>query len=222
MQRAWLLTFSSPGPDVTLDHLRMVGGFRLDECYATVGVRHKFVLLGISSDIKDSIELRCIERFMLRMQREYGVSPSAMPDSCAIVSDVGRRGGGIWLHPGFRVMVDRVKHLDSSLRAWTNGVGISKGLLHKHGDISDTKTCNKDQIIREAVLLNRSANYRRNGSTMVQRFYRANAETYVKQEQDEDVAPQVVGRRRQRAEEMDDKYQYVKRKNDDKWVMGWV
>ena len=158
MQRSqWLLTFSSDSPDITLDDLRIVGGFRLDECYATTGVRHKFVLLSVDVDSKGLIELRCMERFVLRMQREHGVYPSAMPGSCAIVSDLGRSGKDIWLHPGFRVMVDRLRHLDHHrLFVWINGHSISRGLLHKHGDVRSRKDTSTTMTkTREAVLANR-------------------------------------------------------------------
>jgi hypothetical protein len=180
--------------------VRTVGGFRLDECYITSGVCHRFVLLVFDSDGPG-----CMEPFMLRMQRECGVCSDAWPGYGSAVSDqAGCDGRRIWTHPGFRLVVDRRRKADPALKCWTIA-GWDNRCLGSGTHTREALRAVRSRICAAVELLapdERVGCIRRRCVVVEDR-------RVVRRPLADDAAPPPP-------------YPYEKRANDDKWTLGWA
>lgn len=207
--RVFLLTFSASGPDIELGHLRSVGGFRMDQCYTTLGVRHRFMLLVLGRGLDNGFN--AMERLMWRLRTDLGISPSniAGHDS-AMAQPVFRRGQSIWAHPGYRVMVDRQQLMYPCLKAW-----MGANLL-----------CSDRLLLRcwEYTLQRKLHSVDLHGSVKLHSDFVGSIQhsPLVKCESVAASSPRVGCRRRRDDDDCPPRYTYVPRDNDDKWTAGWA
>jgi hypothetical protein len=213
-RQLWLLTFALSGPEVTLDQLRTVGGFRMDECYIAGGVCHRFVLLVFSGETYYGLAV--MERFLSRLFKECGVRADAWPGYGSAVSNLSGfvgDGGRIWNHPGFRLMIDLQRRMDPRLKTWALGIN-THGLFQRFGPCAPAIERRWMAGLSDALKTVWKA-------LRAIRVRHASAIVVVKVECRPEHTFAGVGWRRQR-EEVSVPYRYVKRANDDRWTLGWA
>jgi hypothetical protein len=213
-ENLWLLSFSLSSPEIGLSHLRVLGGFRLDQCLAVVGLGRRFVL--ISSD-ECLGGIKVVERFVCRLRRQHGMTFSAVSGCESVVStgvDGSRR---VWTHPAFRLMVDRQRNSNRSLETWSCK---RRNILQRFGYVESTVVRKRRFTIR--ILLDKTqrellANCRKNNCLYGLKHA---AMSCVMAE-----PMYCVGCKRGRVEEdtvVPPSYQYMRRDNDERWTLGWA
>jgi hypothetical protein len=213
-ENLWLLSFSLSSPDVGLSHLRVLGGFRLDQCFAVIGLGRRFVL--ISSD-ECMGGIKVVERFVCRLRIQHGVTFSAVSGCESVVStDVGgsRR---IWTHPAFRLMVDCQRNSNNSLETWSCK---KHSILQRFGYVESAVLRKSRFTVR--VLLEKTQ--RELLACRRKNIILYAARTCVAVKEEPAYSP-CVGCKRMRVDEdtvVPSSYQYVRRDNDEKWTLGWA